>query len=164
MYIRYIFRIYIQQWLLCLIVEHKIHSHFMRSHLFHFQFNLSASIGQRIVNEDIVECMLNNCKKAKIFLDKYAIYDRKLRISSFGLTCFVNSRLTGTWVCSFCSHFSQVGSTFHTSRNFQVSEEEKKEGLENEVFKASLIGTFIRRSNSDVFPRFQIVPSMKVLL
>ena len=50
----------------------------------------------------------------------------KLWISSFGLTCFVNSRLTGTYVCSFSSQFSQVVSKLHILRNFQVSEWEKK--------------------------------------
>ena len=43
----------------------------------------------------------------KLFLGKYAIYDRKLRISSFGLTFFDNSRLAGTYICSFCPQVSE---------------------------------------------------------
>ena len=92
--------------------------------------------------------MLNNCKKGKSFLSKYAIY-RKFQISSFGLTCFAKPRLASTYLCSFCS---------------QVSEGEKNEGREKDVFKTYLIGTFIRRSDWDVFPCFQIEPNMNVLL
>ena len=89
--------------------------------------------------------MLNNCKKGKSFLSKYAIY-RKFQISSFGLTCFAKPRLA--YLCSFCS---------------QVSEGEKNEGCEKDVFKTYLIGTFIRRSDWDVFPCFQFEPNMNVL-
>ena len=85
----------------------------------------------------------------KLFLDKYAIYDRKLRISSFGLTFFDSSRLAGTYICSFYP---------------QVSEGEKNDGRENDIFKTYLIGTFIRCSDSDVFPCFQIKPNRNVLL
>ena len=90
--------------------------------------------------------MLNNCKKGKSFLSKYAIY-RKFQISSSGLTCFAKPRLA--YLCSFCS---------------QVSEGEKNEGREKDVFKTYLIGTFIRRSDWDVFPCFQFEPNMNVLL
>ena len=78
------------------------------------------------MNGDLVQCVLNNCKK----LGKSAIEDRKLRISRSGLTCFANFRLTGTYICSLCSQFSQVGSKLHMSRNFQVNEGEKDEGRE----------------------------------
>ena len=72
---------------------------------------------------------------------------------------------TGTYICSFSSRFSQVGSTLHILRNFQVREGRKKnEGREKDVLKTSLIGTFIRNSNSDVFPFFQIEPNMNVFL
>ena len=50
------------------------------------------------------------------------------------------------------------------SRNFQVNEGEKDEGRENDVFKISLIGTLIIRSDSDVFPCFQIESNMNLLL
>ena len=46
---------------------------------------------------------------------------------------------------TYCPQFSGVGSTLHTLRNFQVSEGEKTNGLENDVFK-----TCIRRSFQDV--------------
>ena len=42
--------------------------------------------------------------------------------------------------------------------------EKKNEGREKDVFKTYLIATFIRRSNWDVFPCFQIEPNMNVLL
>ena len=116
------------------------------------------------MNGDLVQCVLNNCKKGKIFLGRSAIEDRKLRISRSGLTCFANFRLTGTYICSLCSQFSQVGSKLHMSRNFQVNEGEKDEGHENDVFKTSLIGTLIIRSDSDVFPCFQIESNMNLLL
>ena len=114
----------------------------MRSGLFNFHFNLRALVWW------IVNGVLNNCKKGKIFLSKYAIY-RKFQISSFGLTCFAKPRLASTYLCSFCS---------------QVSEGEKNEGREKDVFKTYLIGTFIRRSDWDVFPCFQIESNMNVLL
>ena len=47
------------------------------------------------------------CAKKIVFLGKYAIYDRKFRISSFGLTCFASSRLTGTCISGFCSQVSE---------------------------------------------------------
>ena len=90
--------------------------------------------------------MLNNCKKGKSFLSKYAIY-RKFQISSFGLTCFAKPRLA--YLCSFCSKWVR---------------EKKNEGREKDVFKTYLIGTFIRRSDWDVFPCFQFEPNMNVLL
>ena len=40
----------------------------------------------------------------------------------------------------------------------------KNEGREKDVFKTYLIGTFIRRSDWDVFPCFQFEPNMNVLL
>ena len=39
-YLAYVQDIYMQQWLLYLVVEHRIDSHFMSSRLFHFHFNL----------------------------------------------------------------------------------------------------------------------------
>ena len=87
--------------------------------------------------------MLNNCKKGKSFLSKYAIY-RKFQISSFGLTCFAKPRLA--YLCSFCSKWVR---------------EKKNEGREKDVFKTYVIGTFIRRSDWDVFPCFQFEPDMK---
>ena len=61
----------------------------------------------------------------------------------------MESSETGT----YCSQFSGGGSTLHTSRNFQVSEGEKNEGLENDVFK-----TYIKRSFQDVFRYFPAEP------
>ena len=46
-------------------------------------------------------------------MGKYAIYERTFRISSFGLTCFANSKLTGTYIYWYFTCF-------------QVSEGEKK--------------------------------------
>ena len=111
----------------------------MSSQLFHFQFNPSALVGYWIVNG-----VLNNCRKGRIFLGKHAIYDRKFQVSSFGLTCFAKPRLTSTYLCSFCS---------------QVSERR-----ENDVFKTYLMGMFRRRSDWDVFPCFQIELNKNVLL
>ena len=77
--------------------------------------------------------MLNNCKKGKIFLGKHAIYDWKL------------------WklVLIVLNFLELVAHTLHTLRNFQVSEGEKNEGLENNVFK-----TYVRRSIQDVHKTF----------
>ena len=72
----------------------------MSSRLFHFHFNLRALVWW------VVNGVLNNCKKGKIFLSKYAIY-RKFQISSFGLTCFAKPRLASTYLCSFCSQVSK---------------------------------------------------------
>ena len=75
------------------------------------------------MNGDLVQRVLNNSKKGKIFLGKYAIYERTFRISSFGLTCFANSRLTGTYIYWYFACF-------------QVSEGEKKnQESDNDVFK-----------------------------
>ena len=44
-----------------------------------------------------------------------------------------------TWETgTYCSQFSGADSTLHTLRNFQVSEGEKNEGLENDVFKGTV--------------------------
>ena len=40
-------------------------------------------------------------------MSKYAIYNYKFEISSFGLTCFVKPRLASTYLCSFCSQVSK---------------------------------------------------------
>ena len=56
---------------------------------------------------DLVKCVPKNSKKGIVFLGKYAIYDRKFRISSFGLTYFASSRLTGTCISGFCSQVSE---------------------------------------------------------
>ena len=52
----------------------------------------------------------------------------------------------------------------HKLRNFQVSKEEKNKGRGNDFFKTYLIGTFIKRFDSDVFQCFQIKPNMNVFL
>ena len=79
-------------------------------------------------------------------MSNYAIY-WKFQIISFGLTCFTKPRLP--YLCNVCS---------------QVSAGEKNEGREKDLFKTYLIGTFIRRSDWDVFPCFQFEPNMNVLL
>ena len=85
-----------------LVFEHKIESHFMSPGLFQFHFNLSTMVGYWIVNG-----LLNNCKKRKIFRGKYAIYNWKFQISSFGLTRFAKPRLASIYLCSFCSQVSE---------------------------------------------------------
>ena len=85
-----------------LVFEHKIESHFMSPGLFQFHFNLSTMVEYWIVNG-----LLNNCKKRKIFRGKYAIYNWKFQISSFGLTRFAKPRLASIYLCSFCSQVSE---------------------------------------------------------
>ena len=67
-----------------------------------------------------------------------------VHLDSFG---FAISRLTGTYICSFCSQFFFKLVAHYMYYEISILVREKNAERENDVFKTFLIGSFIRRSD-----------------